>query len=83
MARPKSTSPTRDKPIPIRYLPIEKRFVEAARDKELNETLRPMGISQYGLSEFVRAAAFERSQRVLGMTLEEFQATERRRTSEK
>jgi hypothetical protein len=42
-----------------------------------------MGIGDYGLSEFVRAASFDRAQRVLGLTLEEFEAKDRRKTAEK
>jgi hypothetical protein len=83
MARPKSAGPTRTSPIPVRYLPAERRYVEAARDKEFSERLRPLGISEYGLSEFVRAASFERAERVLGLTLEEFEAKERRRSPDK
>jgi hypothetical protein len=82
MARPKSSGPTRDKPIPVRYLLVERRFVDAARDQEFATKLRPMGVAEYGLSEFVRAASLERAQRILGMTLEEF-AAKGRKSSDK
>jgi hypothetical protein len=79
MARPPSTGPTRTAAVPVRYLPTERRFVDAAREKEYRQTLRALGVGEYSLSEFIRAASMERAERILGMNFEEFEAKDRRK----
>jgi hypothetical protein len=77
MARPKSTTPIRMPGVPVRFTPIERRYVESAKDKEYRDGLRGQGMAEMPVSAFLRAGAFERAQRLLGITLAEFEQRER------
>jgi hypothetical protein len=78
MARPKLLhSRSRHPPLVVRLLPQERRFIEAAKEAELRK-LAEVGLKGVSLtpSGFVRAGAIERGERILGMTLEQFEDRE-------
>jgi hypothetical protein len=82
MVRPKGTAPVRNAGTPIRLTEAERRYVDAAMDREFKETLRAQGVSRPVLATFLRAAAFDRAERILGASLEEFEQKQRRREKE-
>jgi hypothetical protein len=83
MARPKGTSPPRGPGVPVRFTATERRYIEAARDKEYRDDLRDQGVSELALAAFLRAGAFERAARILGLTLADFEAKEKRSAGHK
>lgn len=83
MARPKGSSPPRGAGVPVRFNDLERRYIDTANEKRYRELLRVHGGAQASLAGFLRAGAFLLAQEVLGQSLEEFEAKEKRRSGEK
>jgi hypothetical protein len=83
MARPKGIVPPRGPGVPVRFNEIERRYVDSANDKRYRELQRSQGAAQAPLAGFLRSGAFLLAEQILGQTLEEFEAKERRRTGDK
>jgi hypothetical protein len=85
MARPKGVNPPRGPGVPVRLNEIERRYLDAAKDKRWRESLRSQGATTAKLADFFRSGAFALAEKVLGCSLEEFEAKElkERRRAEK
>jgi hypothetical protein len=69
--------------VPVRLTEIERRYFDAGNDQEYREVLRGLGVAAPPLSAYLRAGALERTERILGLSLADFEAKERRRAGEK
>jgi hypothetical protein len=72
MARPKGEEPPRNSGLPVRFSETERDYIEAAKDADYRKNQQEQGLPVPATASFVRAGAFERARRILGMTLEEF-----------